>query len=73
MLVEPLARALDPGSRTHKDRPSNTLGNEPLAEGGSVEVDLLRRRTRAVNVRIDDWLPLILKILRQVGVDRGRI
>ena len=48
-------------------------GDEPLAQVRSVEVDLLRGRSGPVDVRVDDRLPLIFEVLRQVRVHGRRI
>ena len=73
LFVEPLPGALASGGRAHENRAGEALGDEPLAQARPGAVDLTGGRARPVDVGIDDRLPLIRQVLRQVGVDRCRI
>ena len=61
------------GAAPKKTVRASRLVSEPLAEQRLAGVDLYRLGVRAVDVGVDDGLPRVLQVLRQLGVHgRGR-
>ena len=70
--LQTLVRGADRRRGAEEHRARETLGERSLAEQRLAGVDLGRLRVRAVDVGVDDRLPGVLQVLRQLGVHRGR-